>query len=382
MFERIAENYLKEVSELNDYLADHPEISSEEHNSSKRHVELLRKYGIKTEYPFNNMPTAFQGIFNQGKSPKFAILVEYDALRGMGHACGHCASGAISALAALILHEAKDEIPAEIRIIGTPDEEVTGGKVYMAENGVFDDLDVAVMIHMNDKSFPYIPFLALEAVNFEFFGVPAHAATAPWDGRNALNAMRLFFDAVDMMRQHVTPDVRIHGNIEAGGEASNIVPDYTKAEFCFRGLTDNTVEDISCWADDIGKGAALMTRTEFKRTRLGAKFSALMPKPSGDAYLGELMEKHGISFDPSDSTPGGSSDIGNVDAICPAFHPMLSIGYPYKPHTAEFAQVMKSDKVHESIRKGGIIIAEFLQRLAEDSELLKAIQKEHRENRQ
>ena len=151
----LIKKYLDEVIELNNDLSDYPEIGSEEFKSSKRIVELLRKYGIEVEYPFLEMPTAFRGIINKGEKQKAAILIEYDALRGIGHACGHCASAAISVLSALVLNEIRGEIPAEIHIIGTPDEEMRGGKVPMVNAGIFDDMDFAIMMHMSNSNVVY-----------------------------------------------------------------------------------------------------------------------------------------------------------------------------------------------------------------------------------
>lgn len=121
MYKSEIERFRAEVMQLNDYIADNPETGSEEFKASKAIVTLLRKHGIDVEFPFNNMETAFRGTINRGKSKKFAILAEYDALRGLGHACGHCASGSISVFAALILNELRDSIDAQIDIIGTPD---------------------------------------------------------------------------------------------------------------------------------------------------------------------------------------------------------------------------------------------------------------------
>lgn len=381
MFEKIADKYIKEAIELSDYLTDNPEIGSEEYKSSKKHVELLRKYGIEVEYPYLDMPTAFHGVFNKGQIPRFGILVEYDALKGMGHACGHSASGALSTLAALILNDVKDKIPAEINIYGTPDEEITGGKIDMANKGAFNDLDTVIMIHMSDKSSIYSPILALDAMEFEFFGTPAHASASPWEGNNSLNAMRLAFDAMDMMRQHVKDDVRMHAYIIKGGDASNIVPDYTKGEFCVRAKDVETLQYIYDWVIDIGEAAAKMTKTEFKSTRLGHRFYELSSKITGENLLTKIFEKRGHELEENRNKIGGSSDIGNVDYICPAFHPSISIGTSYKTHTQEFEKVMKNENVHKAIKEGGIIIAEFLNTLANNPDILAKIKEEHKKNR-
>ena len=285
MFDSEISKFRADIMQLNDYIADNPEIGSEEFKSSEAIVELLRKYGIDVEYPFNNMDTAFRGTINKGKSKKFVILAEYDALRGLGHACGHCASGSISVFSALVLNELRGIIDAQIDIIGTPDEEMTGGKVYMVKNGVFNDYDAAIMIHMFNINAVSMPFLALDSYEYIFHGAPAHASASPWEGRNALNALRLAFDAMDMMRQHVTDDVRIHGYISEGGTASNIVPDKARAEFTFRARERKTLDDVVNWAHDIGEAAAKATRTSVEINILGEKYDNMTEKETGSRLL-------------------------------------------------------------------------------------------------
>ena len=381
MYKSLIDKYANQILELNDYLADNPEIGSEEYKTSKRIVELLTRNGFEVEYPFAGLATAFKTSINKGKSRKAAILVEYDALRGLGHACGHCASGSISLLAALVLNEMKDSIDAQIDIIGTPDEEMRGAKAFMANHGVFNDYDFAIMMHMNNKSYVYSGTLALDCYDFEFSGHPAHAAATPWEGRNALNAMRLFFDAVDMMRQHVRDDARIHGIIKDGGKASNIVPDYTLAEFCVRSKSRDYLNEITPWVMDCARAAALATRTELKITQVGEKYDELSRKITGDEILEELFKEQGIETVDLSNITGGSSDIGNVDYICPAFHPYISIGEDCGTHTVEFANAMKSDKTHEAILNGSEIVIKFVKKLYDMPELLEKIKEEHRENR-
>lgn len=381
MFEKVIMEYEKEVIDLNDCLADNPEIGSEEYNSSRAIVDLLRKHGIHVEYPFNNMATAFKGTINEGKAKKFAIMAEYDALRGLGHACGHCASGSVSVLAALVLNSIRDEIDAQIDIIGTPDEEITGGKIYMVKDGVFDQYDTAIMIHMHGNNAVSMPFLALDAYIYKFTGAPAHAASAPWEGRNALNALRLTFDAIDMMRQHVTDDVKIHGYIMEGGVASNIVPHSSQAEFCMRAMERTNLDYVVKWAHDIGKAAAMATRTEVEITMMGEQFHDLSQKETGNKILEDLFTDLGRDLISTSNVPTGSSDAGNVDYVCPVFHPIISIGKDLGVHTKEFADEMKSDGTHKAILDGGEIIVRFLKILSEDSEKLEKIKKEHARNR-
>lgn len=371
--DKYIEKYKNEVLLLNDYMADNPEIGGEEVLASKAMVDLLKKYDIQIEYPFNNMDTAFRGIINPHMERKAAILVEYDALRGIGHGCGHCASGSISILAALVLNEMKDKIPAQIHIIGTPDEEMRGGKVPMVNDGVFNGFDFAIMIHMNNINALYSQTLALDAYEISFHGKPAHAASAPWEGRNALNAMRLFFDATDMMRQHVKDDVRIHGYIQNGGDASNTVPHMSKAEVLVRAKERNYLDDVSSWVLDCAKAAALATRTTYGIKEVGEKYDGLKRNLPGELQLKKIYEDMNLPLIDISHLAGGSSDIGNVSSVCPAFHPYISIGEDYSVHTEEFAGVMKEEKTHQAILDGGKIISQFVVDMYNDAELLNEV---------
>lgn len=354
------ESVKDEVLSLNDFMAINPEIGGEEYKSSGAIVRLLSKHGIKVEYPFAGMDTAFRGIINEGKDKKAGILVEYDALRGIGHGCGHCASGSISVLAALVLNMMKDQIPAEVHIIGTPDEEMRGGKVTMANNGIFDGYDFAIMIHMSNKNALYSGFLALDAYEFSFHGKPAHAASIPWEGRNALNAARLFMDSTDMMRQHVREDVRIHGYIKNGGDASNTVPHLAVVEMLVRAKDREYVDELSEWVRDCAKAAALATRTSYTVEQLGEKFDGMKRIKAGERILKEIYEDMKLTVIDLGEQTGGSSDIGNVSRVCPAFHPYISIGEELNGHTVEFARAMTEDRTHRAILDGGEIIARFV----------------------
>ncbi len=373
----LVSKYYREVIDLNDFMADNPEIGGQEYQSSKRMVRLLESHGIPVEYPFAGMDTAFRGIINKGMGRKAAILVEYDALRGLGHACGHCASGSISILAALILNELKDRIPAEIHIIGTPDEEMHGGKVPMVKSGVFNDMDFAIMIHMSNKNALFSNFLALDAYRFTFQGKPAHASSIPWEGRNALNSMRLFFDAMDMMRQHLKDDVRLHGYIVKGGDASNIVPHYTEAEVLVRAAKREYLDQVSKWVMDCAQAAALATRTSWNVEEVGEKYDSLRRNIGGERVLEGIYQDLGLTLVDTSHETGGSSDIGNVSSLCPAFHPYLDIGKDLNAHTEEFAQAMKTKKTHRAIALGGEIISRFILDVYNTPGLLEEIRKDH-----
>jgi amidohydrolase len=208
---------------LSDWMAANPELSGEEFESSRRIVGILSEAGFAVEFPYGDLPTAFRAVAGPGTGPQVAILVEYDALPEMGHACGHCVSGAMAGRAALALADLVGEVGGTLSVVGTPAEEVDGAKCSMADKGLFDGYDLAIMIHADAAtSSPAFRSLAMDGYRFTFRGKPAHAAAAPREGVNALNGVQLLFHALDMLRQHIRPEARIQGVIDAGGAAPNI----------------------------------------------------------------------------------------------------------------------------------------------------------------
>lgn len=373
-------NHLSEATELNDYMAENPELGSQEFNSSKAMVELLRKYGIETEYPFADMPTAYIGRINPEKEKRVAILAEYDALKGIGHGCGHCASGSASVLTALAFNDIKEKLDFGVDIIGTPDEEIEGCKGIMVDKGLFDKYDFAIMVHMGPVNCSKVDFIALDGIGIKFHGAPAHAAAAPTMGRNALNAARLFFDATDMMRQHILQEARMHGIIKDGGQASNVVPDFTEVEFITRAPKRADLNGITEWVKDCARAAAMATKTEVELFPVGIPFHDLYVSELRQRIMDETFEELGLEYD---DTAGmtGSSDIGNVDYICPAFHPVAGIGCKEGCHTYEFAKAMTGENTHKAIENSAKFMTILVLRLYGDEELLAKVKAEHKDYR-
>lgn len=372
----------EEILKLNDDMAEHPELGSREYVSSQKIVELLRGHGMEVTYPYCGLETAFRASVNPGGKKKAVLMAEYDALPEIGHACGHCASGMASVMAVLAFNQIRSQLEdIQIDIIGTPDEEWTGGKALLVKAGAFEDCDFAAMVHMNGFNAVNVSFSALDAMKFEFHGRPAHAAACPEKGRNALNAARLLFDSVDMMRQHVVSDARMHGYIRDGGSASNIVPDFTSVEFVTRAGRRTDLEDITSWVQDCARAAALATRTEVTIEPQGESFDDFQTGPEKRRLLFQCFDALGLPVDPDASLCGGSSDVGNVDMVCPAFHPMMSIGQNLDAHTREFAGAMTNSGTHEAIVNSARLLAELCWRLLTRPEQLELIQKEHRAQR-
>lgn len=353
------EEYQGELATLSDYIADHPEISGEEYETSRAIVELLRRHGCQVEYPFAGRDTAFRGVFGDNRRQhKAAILTEYDALPDIGHACGHCLSGAISILAALALRELQDDLDTDFHIVGTPSEETDGAKCGMVDEGVFAGYDMAVMLHLYNANLLAPRLQGLASYVYRFHGKAAHASAAPWEGANAFNAAQLMFHAVDMLRQHAKPDAQFHGIIRHGGEAPNVVPEEVTAEFYIRALDKYYLQELVQKVDDCARGAALATQTAWDKYPTAAVYDNLKPNPAGTAALEEVYAELGIPINGDSDKIFGSSDIGNVSFVCPAFHPCLQIVPPeIAIHTREFAAAMKTERARRALAEGAKIIA-------------------------
>ena len=372
------EDNLSDLIALNDDLADHPELSGEEHRSSKKIAEILEKKGFRVEMPFAGLDTSFRGIYGDDNHKyKVAIMAEYDALPGIGHACGHCVSGSISVLAAIALSELQDELNCDIHILGTPNEEIDGAKCAMVEQGIFNDYDMAMMIHLYDQNLLYCKLLGLHQYLYTFHGKAAHASASPWDGVNALNAAQLMFHGIDMLRQHVTPDVRMHGVYRNGGEAPNIVPEEASAEFYYRALDKDYLFELDKRADNCAEGAAIATGATWEKALTAAMYDNLKNNDYGIELLREVYNELGIEINGDHDKIFGSSDAGNVSFVCPTFHPTLQIvDRGVAIHTREFAEAVKSPRAHEAIRQGAMVIGLHVAKIFSDEEKIRRMKED------
>lgn len=391
-----AQQYIEKNKEqafaINFELAAHPEVSGQEVKSSAFIRKTLEEAGIAVEAELCGVKNSFKGTVVKGEGanrPRLAILAEYDALPDIGHACGHCASGSISVLSALTLkslHEAllaegKGGLPMDVDIIGTPDEEATGGKVDLVNAGAFNGYDFAIMVHMDGvESRPNSAFLALDCYRVSFKGVPAHAAGEPWNGVNALNSMNLAFNAIDMLRQQTRPETRIGYYVINGGNASNVIPEYTEFEICVRHTERDYLNTLVEKVRNCVKGAAIATGTTYEMNMYGNSFDDMKWNETGTDLISQVYDELGLPHKTGKPTDLGSSDIGNVSKVCPAFHPTLRLkGDDKVAHTIGFAKAMNKPTIKTSIVEGASIITKTLLHLMEDPAKLEAIKKEFNE---
>ena len=371
---------------LNYELAKHPEISSHEFESVKRIGALCEAQGLPVTYEFAGLPTAFKAEAIRVENPqgRLAILCEYDALPGLGHACGHSASGSISVLAGLALHQLAQEkgLNMDVDIIGTPDEEATGCKVDMTNQGIFKDYDFAIMVHMDGTiTRPTSDFLALDCFRIRYYGKPAHAAGEPWNGVNAANAVQLAIHALDMMRQQCRPETRIGTWISNEGTASNIISEFAEFELTIRHAERAYLNQLSEQCKKIFEGAALCTGTRVEYEFYGNPYDNMNNIEEGMHLIEEVMTDLNIPFTPGMDPAGGSSDIGNVSYQCPAYHPILRLeGEDKVCHTKELADAMLDPRIEGTIEKGASIIALTILSLMEHPEQLEVIKTKFQES--
>lgn len=329
---------------------ENPELGLEERRAADWLGGLLRDGGFSVERPVAGLATAFRAdVRGERARPRVALLAEYDALAGLGHACGHNLICMASVGAAVALHRAAPKLPGTLTVLGTPAEETSGGKIVMVDQGVFEGIDAAMMFHPSRNNWWTRGALAAQSLLVKFHGKPAHAAAMPEKGINALNALLLTYHAIDSLRQHVPGDVRIHGIITKGGDAPNVVPAYAEGDFLVRAAARATMADVMEKVKRCAEGAALQTgaRVEFEQGLVYAE--RYNNRVLADVFASN-MGRLGVEGERPPSEGGvGSSDIGNVSMVCPTIHPYLKIADDVSGHTVEFREAAGSPRGYEAM---------------------------------
>ena len=336
------------LSQISDYIYNNPELGNEEYKAVEALTTFLKEHDFKVEAPIAGMDTAFKATFDSGK-PGMTIgyLCEYDALPKIGHGCGHNMIGVMSAGAGVVLSKVLHEIGGKVIVYGTPAEETNGGKVILAEAGVFDELDAAMIVHPDGETRASGSSSALYPIRFIYKGKTAHAASCPEKGINALNSVIQLFNGIDALRQHVTPDVRMHGIITKGGVAANIVPDEAIADFYFRASTKERVTEVVEKVKKIAEGAALMTGATLEMERYELPYDDLNTNETLSEMFNSNLRELGITDIKEAKSTGGSSDIGYVSYVAPTIHPYIGItDCPMVGHSVEMANATTTSKAH------------------------------------
>ena len=359
-----------------------PETCNEEFFACERLSQQLEREGFQVTVGVAGHPTGFDARYASSKpGPVMLFLAEYDALTGLGHGCGHNLFGATSCLAAAVLKQVVDEVGGEVRVYGTPGEE--GGpngsaKGSFVREGFLTDVDAALCAHPSDRHLPTTPTLGCAPVDIEFWGRSAHAASAPEKGVNALDALILIYNGVNALRQHLTPDVRIHGIIVNGGTAPNIVPDYAAAKFYFRAATAPRLEEVYQKVQRIVDGAAAMTGAKGRLRPYQNRVENTVLTPGFDEVYRRQMASLGVELEEDERASIGSSDVGNISQVVPTIQPMLAItDGPTPGHSEAFVEAARSEKGLNAIALGAKALALTALELIENPALLEAIKQEH-----
>ncbi len=348
------------LTELSARIHANPELKHQEHKASAWLAEYLEQHGFAVERGAFGLPTAFAARIGSG-APTVAILCEYDALPGVGHACGHniiatAGAGAGAALAALVADSG-----GSVLVLGTPAEEGGGGKILMARNGAFDGVDAAMMVHPAGIDVAAMTVLAVAEVDVEYRGRAAHASAAPHRGVNALDALVTAYSAIAQLRQHIRPTERIHGIITDGGRAANIVPERAAGLFMIRAQNERRLEELKRRVEGCFQAGAAATGAQLTLHYHGLDYSDMVTnEPLVLAYSANL-ETLGRKITPLEDVAesvAGSTDMGNVSKLVPAIHPMIAVAPPQVPlHSVDFARYAASAAGDRAVVDGAKALA-------------------------
>ncbi|CAB4389837.1 unnamed protein product [Rhizophagus irregularis] len=361
--EEAINNKSEDLKSISLKIHEKPELAFKEKFAHDLLVKYLKDEGFEVTCNAYGIETAFVAEFSSkgGGGKVVSFNSEYDALPGIGHACGHnliAISGVAAAIAIKAVFE-KHKIPGKVKLFGTPAEEGGGGKIFMIKAGAYDDVDVSLMVHPSPFDGSFYSYFAVESFDVEYFGRNAHASGIPWEGINALDAMASAYSSIGLLRQQIKPTDRIHGIITNGGEAPNVIPDYTSADFIIRSKTIEELNDLKTRVYNCFEAAGKATGcTEAN----GTKDPKITPKTkyfdvNSNIPLGERYEKHlrkfGIDFKPrieQVNTVLGSTDQGNVTYIIPGIHALYDIKPPIGSgnHTIGFTDICKTDLAHDA----------------------------------
>jgi amidohydrolase len=322
------------------WMYENPELAYEEHKSSARLVEFLTTSGFEVEYPAYGLDTAFAARAGS-EGPHVVICAEYDALPGVGHACGHNIIAAAALGAGHALLPLVDELGIRLTVLGTPAEEHFGGKVDLIDAGAFEDVAAAMMVHPSPNDVVDPRVIAVAHIDVHYHGKAAHASAYPQQGINALDAAVQAYVNISTLRQQIYPTDKVHGIIAEGGQAPNVIPDYTRSSWYVRAENRPRLEELMPKVEACFAAAGTATGCNVEIEQVGHIYDEMISNPSmvdlfsaNARALGRPM----LRGDDLPSSQTGSTDMGNVSKLVPTIHPMVGISCrPAVNHQKEFA---------------------------------------------
>ena len=367
-FKKALDEIYNELCDVSAWMYENPELGFEEFKTSKYLVEYINKYASNTIFPTHNLETAFEVTFGD-KGPLTVICVEYDALPEIGHACGHNIIATAAIGAGLALRNYVNELGIRVKLLGTPAEEGGGGKIVLLDSGAFEDAACSMMIHPGIENVVNPTFTTIQQYTVEYFGKDAHAAGAPEEGINALDAQIQLFVNASTYRQQMLQTNRMHGVIKEGGFKPNIIPSYTRSEWYLRSLNKDGLEKIESDFYNFVNAAAMATKCEVKISSPDYIYQEI----NNNQIMYELYQENSkevgreMILQKDAIRPGlGSTDMGNISQAFPSIHPMLGIKADGAVnHQPEYAAATITESGKKAIYDGAYAMGATIIDLAE-----------------
>jgi amidohydrolase len=326
-----------------------PEPSFEEVRAARLLTGHLEREGFAVERGVAGLPTSFVARTGDGGGPRVALLLEYDALPGLGHACGHNLIAAAGLGAGLALREALPALSGSLLVVGTPAEERGGGKVAMTRAGVFEGVDAALMFHPGVYSWSWAPLTASAQVQVAFHGRAAHPTGNPTEGIDALAALIQLFNILAVLSRRLPSGSHVQGIVTEGGKATNVVPGYAEGLFGLRGGTTAARDELANVLAECAQGVAHATGTRAESTIVDPGYDHFRNSTVLSSRFTAHLARAGLQA--GEPVPGvylGSSDIGTVSTRLPTIHPFLAItGADGSDHTPQFAAAAAGSRARE-----------------------------------
>jgi aminobenzoyl-glutamate utilization protein B len=422
------DRHARDLEDLSDRIWAYAETALREHKSAAALADYAQQQGFRVQRGVAGMPTAFVASYGQGH-PVIGVMGEYDALPGLsqkalpekvplvpgapGHGCGHNLFGAASLGAAIAIKEqiAAGKLRGTVIFFGTPAEEDYGGKIYMARDGLFDEVDAVLAWHPSDDTqADMVSSQAMVDLAVEFRGRSAHAASDPWNGRSAADALELFTHGVNLMREHVRPTSRMHYTVTSAGDVPNVIPEYAKVWIWLRDWKRSEVEQLLARVRLLASGAAEMTETTAAVTVQGGNWEVLVNETGAkllhanllwlgpavytaeeQAFAKQIQRATGVpevgmfeGVKPLEGQPqeGGSTDVGDVSWIAPTLHVSVATSPVDAPwHGWPVVATGGMSIGHKGMQRAAKVLAATMVDLYEQPAALAGVQAEFRTKR-
>ena len=346
-----------ELVALSHRIHANPELGFEEEQACAWLCELLEGAGFQVERGVGDLPTAFAA--RAGSGPLHVVVcAEYDALPAVGHACGHNVIAAMAAGAGMALARVADDAGLRVTVLGTPAEEGGGGKILLLKRGAFDGAHAAMMVHPSPYEQPEMPIIAVNHLKVAYTGKEAHASAYPFLGVNAADALVVAQTAIGLLRQHLRPSDRVHGIVTKGGDAANIIPAHTTADWMVRAADLEQLEEVRAKVARCFEAGALATGATLELSEDHDPYSEMRHDHELSALYQRNAEALGRTFIGRSDRGAGSTDMGNVSLALPSIHPTIGIdSLPAVNHQPEFTASCATPAADQAVVDGAVAMA-------------------------